>query len=94
VARQALDTALVETAARSGAEVACGVRVTGLLHADGRFGGVEAGHSRFEARVIVAADGIGSPLRSKAGLGSGAVAGKRYGVAAHLGLESDAGDAR
>jgi flavin-dependent dehydrogenase len=93
VARQALDTALVETAARSGAEVACGVRVTGLLQADGSFAGVEADHSRFEARVIVAADGIGSPLRLKAGLGGAPEAVRRYGVAAHLGLDSDAGDA-
>jgi flavin-dependent dehydrogenase len=93
VRREVFDAALLEAAAAAGAEVACGCRVTGLLDGEGGFGGVSAGALRFEARAVVAADGLGSGLRSRAGLNAPPGRRRRYGVSAHLALDCPAGDA-
>ncbi len=61
VRRPVLDTILVEAAEAAGAHVRTGMRVTGLIHSDGRVGGVRAqgqtGELRFEAPLVVGADG-------------------------------------
>lgn len=65
--RHLLDALLAEEAARSGAEVRHGVRVTGLLEHDGRVVGVRCGDEEIEARVTVGADGMRSTVAELAG---------------------------
>lgn len=65
IAREVLDTILLEHARASGAEVRTGVRVSGVLREDGRVVGVlatgEDGEEReIRARLVVGADGLRS----------------------------------
>jgi flavin-dependent dehydrogenase len=92
VRREALDAALLEAASAAGAEVATGCRVTGLLDGEFGFGGVAAGSLSFEARAVVAADGLGSGLRVRAGLNAPPGRRRRYGVSAHMALDVPTGD--
>ena len=71
--RYLLDRVLVDAAAAAGAEVRHGTRVTGLLHdATGRVTGVRTRDRRgveaaTEARYVVGADGITSPVAAAVG---------------------------
>jgi flavin-dependent dehydrogenase len=65
--RVTLDRLLVDGAAAAGVEVRTRVRVTGLLHEDGRVAGVIAGDDRISARLVVGADGRGSTVAELAG---------------------------
>ena len=57
VRRVTLDSVLVDTAAAAGADVRTGVKVTGLISADGRIAGVDTEHGPIHARLVVGADG-------------------------------------
>lgn len=57
VRRVTLDSALVDAAVAAGADVRTGVKVTGLIRADGRVTGVETDHGPVHARLVVGADG-------------------------------------
>ncbi len=65
--RVTLDRLLVDGAAAAGVEVRTGVRVTGLLHEDGRVAGVIARDDRISARLVVGADGRGSTVAELVG---------------------------
>ncbi|MCC6382993.1 MAG: FAD-dependent monooxygenase [Dehalococcoidia bacterium] len=85
VRRDWLDAALVDRAHAAGADVRTGVVVRGLLRDRGRLTGVATDAGPLFARAVVAADGLHSPLRRKAGL-DGRRPGDRYGVSAHVRL--------
>lgn len=90
VRRTVLHQALVRRAAQEGVELVWGVKVTGLvLDAAGRPAGVESSEGPLSARWIVAADGLLSPLRRRAGLEPVAPRGperRRFGVRRHFRL--------
>jgi menaquinone-9 beta-reductase len=66
--RLTLDVLLVEAAARAGADLRTGCRVTGLLHDDrGRVSGVRTVQGDVNARLVVGADGRHSMVASSAG---------------------------
>jgi 2-polyprenyl-6-methoxyphenol hydroxylase-like FAD-dependent oxidoreductase len=71
VRRPVLDTLLVEAAEKAGASVRTGTRMTGLIERDGRVRGVrvggQGGSYELEARLVVGADGRGSPVARSAG---------------------------
>ncbi len=90
VRRVELHRALAEQAGRAGVEVRWGVRVTGLeplgTGAGARFAAVTAAGERLGGRVLVAADGLRSPLRGWAGLAAAPPAvgpRRRFGVRRH-----------
>jgi flavin-dependent dehydrogenase len=84
LARPLLDAALLARACQAGAEYAAGVTVTGLIgDGNGRFRGVQTDSGVIEARAVVAADGLGSRLRRRAGLDRRSSV-RRFGVSAHL----------
>lgn len=89
VRRELLDVAILRQAEARGVEVELGVNALGLIPEarPGRFKGVLTDKGEMEARVIVAADGLGSRLRRAAGLQRSS-SGRRYGVSAHY----EAGD--
>lgn len=57
VRRVTLDSALVDAAEAAGADVRTGVKVTGLIRADGRVAGVETDRGPVRAHLVVGADG-------------------------------------
>ncbi|WP_375487738.1 NAD(P)/FAD-dependent oxidoreductase [uncultured Mycobacterium sp.] len=66
--RLTLDVLLVEAAARAGADVRTGCRVTGLMHDDsGRVIGVRTDQGDVNARLVVGADGRHSIVAASAG---------------------------
>ena len=84
VQRAVLDAELLDAAVTSGAELCAPVRATGLSRAEGgRYGAVETAGGVFPARFIIAADGLNSTLRQRAGLDSRSRREPRYGVSAH-----------
>jgi len=83
IERHLLDDALLTAASVAGVDVCLGVRATGLVR-DGRsFGAVLTADGDRQARVIVAADGLHSRLRTDAGIGINARP-RRFGVSAHF----------
>jgi flavin-dependent dehydrogenase len=92
VRRLALSAALRALARTRGAEVRDGVAVEGhRRHA----GGVTvrlAGGEEVEGRLLVAADGLASPVREREGLGRPAPGARRFGLRRHLAVASP-GDA-
>jgi geranylgeranyl reductase family protein len=92
IKRPVLDQILLERARRAGAEVAQGITVTGLIEgSDGVFAGVTSEQGPFEARAIIAADGLRSRLRRLSGLDAEKGA-ARYGANAHAIIEGEGGD--
>jgi flavin-dependent dehydrogenase len=85
VARDLLDTALVETAARAGVVVLEGCTVERLRGEAAGFTAVDTTQGRIEGRVLVGADGLNSRLRRLAGL-EASKHGDRYGISAHVAL--------
>ena len=67
VRRVTLDSVLVGTAAEAGAQVRTGVKVTGLLSAEGRVAGVDTEHGPIHARLVVGADGRHSSVAKAIG---------------------------
>lgn len=67
VRRVTLDDVLVKAADAAGAEVHTRMRVTGLIHDDGRVVGVETGDGPIRARLVVGADGMRSSVAEWAG---------------------------
>ena len=86
VRREALDALLLELASGAGVEVCRGVNVLGLIEGPDSYAGVRTDHGDFEAKLIVATDGLRSRLRQQAGLDASATRDLRYGVSAHLEL--------
>jgi len=74
IQRRLLDAALIEAARTTGVEVCLGRRATGLRREGGRYTGVDTDAGSLDARVIVAADGLGSGLRREADLDAAAPA--------------------
>lgn len=82
VRRTALHGALVERAREQGVEICWGVTVTGV---NPEAGVVQASDGAVSGRFLVAADGLQSPLRRRAGLDvSGETAPGRFGMRRHL----------
>lgn len=74
VRRVTLDGLLVEAAARAGAEIRTGTKVTGLITLDGRAAGVETARGPIRADLVVGADGRRSRVAAE-------VAARQYDVA-------------
>lgn len=90
LARPGLDEAVRAAAMKAGVEFAFGVRAEGLRGHEGRVTAVRTNTGEFEARVFVAADGLGSRFRRLARL-EGGQPGDRYGVSAHVAVDDDPG---
>ncbi|HEX5369887.1 MAG TPA: NAD(P)/FAD-dependent oxidoreductase [Dehalococcoidia bacterium] len=88
VRRELLDAALLKCAELDSVEVCQGVTVLDVLTSPSGYRGVRTDHGDFEARVIVAADGLRSRLRRIAGLDA-PVRSQRYGVSAHYSLHEE-----
>ncbi len=88
VRREMLDAAVLQQAREAGAEVLAGVTAKGLVKHDGRVISVTTSAGEVRARAIIGADGVQSRMRRLAGL-DGPVHGRRYGVTAHIELESE-----
>lgn len=84
IRRRVLDEALFRAASRF-VRAECGVRVEGVVMDRGRVAGVKAGGAERRARLVVAADGVHSPVRNALNL-SAPVRRKRTGVRAHFRL--------
>lgn len=82
VQRSLLDDAVLRACAAAGVEVELGVEARRLVETADGFA-VEIGSETVGARVLIAADGIRSGLRTQAGLDRPARR-RRYGVSAHL----------
>lgn len=67
VRRVTLDGLLVEAAARAGAQIRTGTKVTGLISLDGRTAGVETVRGPIRADLVVGADGRRSRVAAAAG---------------------------
>ncbi len=89
VRRTLFDSVLVEALRRAPRVTLLeGVRATGLLHsASGLVGGVTTEQGEVPAAVVVAADGLHSPMRAAAGWTGPARAAGRYGLAGHWKLD-------
>lgn len=84
VRRTALAAALASRAARAGVEVVHGAEVRSHARAGDRVVATTAEGRRFEARVLVAADGLASAVRRREGLDAPASARARYGLRRHF----------
>jgi flavin-dependent dehydrogenase len=80
--RTALSAALLARARETGAEIVTGAPVTAHAREGDRVV-VSAGDLRLEARLLVAADGLGSPVRRRAGLDRPRPGPIRFGVRRH-----------
>jgi len=87
VRRPGFDCILRERARSAGVEIRSGVTVTGIVARDGRIAALETASGAIDGRMFVAADGLHSRLRRKAGLDQ-RHASHRYGLAAHVTLAS------
>lgn len=83
IRRTALSAALARRAAELGVALRPGATVEHHWRLPDRIG-VEAGGERFEARLLVAADGLGSPLRHALGLDAPVSAPRRFGLRRHF----------
>ncbi|HYG70116.1 MAG TPA: FAD-dependent monooxygenase, partial [Anaeromyxobacteraceae bacterium] len=83
--RTVLSAALLARAREAGAELVTGAAVDGHAVERDRVV-VRAGTLRLEARVLVAADGLGSPIRRRAGLDRPRRGPARFGVRRHYRL--------
>nr|WP_081444520.1 FAD-dependent monooxygenase [Anaeromyxobacter dehalogenans] len=92
VRRLALEAALRARAREAGAELQEGAEVTEHRVLADRVRIAVAGGAAAEGRVLVAADGLGSPTRRRAGLERPVRAPERFGVRRHVDVP-DAGDA-
>src|SRR4051812_34165835 len=92
VKRELLDAALLNQARARGVDVALGVTATRLLDdtQPGRFAAVQTNHGELRAKVVIAADGLGSRMRREAGLDRPSSV-RRYGVSAHFNLGAMSG---
>ncbi len=90
VRRTAFDTVLVAALRRDQRVTLLeGVRATGLVRGEsGAVGGVTTAADRITADVVIAADGLHSPMRSAAGWTRAATGGGRYGLAGHWKLDT------
>jgi menaquinone-9 beta-reductase len=84
IRRTALSAALRALVARAGAEVRTGAEVVDHRRADDRIAAVLAGGEVIEGRVLVAADGLASPVRRREGLDRPAGGAPRFGLRRHL----------
>jgi flavin-dependent dehydrogenase len=83
IRRTALSAALRARAAAAGAEVRTGADVVAHRRAGDRIIAVLAGGEEVEARVLVAADGLASPVRRREGLDLPARGAARFGLRRH-----------
>ncbi len=95
VRRTTFDAALIEAVRQEPhASVREGERVTGLLRDGGATViGVTTAAEEIRARIVVAADGLHSPIRAWSGLSGPPGARMRYGLAGHWRLETSGRDA-
>ena len=92
VRRLALSAALRDLARGRGAEVRDGVAVEGHRRDAGGVVVRLAGGVEVEGRLLVAADGLASPVREREGLGRPAPGARRFGLRCHLAVAAP-GDA-
>ena len=90
IRRTVLDPLILARARAAGVEVRTGVVARGLAIGDDRITGVRTDGGDVPARVVVAADGIGSRMRHAASLDRPHRS-DRYGVSAHVQLNNDVG---
>jgi flavin-dependent dehydrogenase len=83
--RDELSASMHRLAATEGVDVRSGTAVRGLIVRGRRVAALGSSGGPIEARAFVAADGLGSRLRTRAGLDDGRP-GSRYGVSAHLAM--------
>ncbi len=88
VRREMLDASVLHQARAVGVEVLGGATAKGFVTNGGRAVSLTTSAGEIAARVIVGADGLQSRMRRLAGL-DGAVHGTRYGVTAHVELETE-----
>ncbi len=91
--RTVLDAALLSRACDAGVEVTTGVTVTGLVVSGGRVAALSTSAGPMPGRAFVAADGLHSRLRRRAGLDA-RTRPRRYGVTAHVAAASPADEVR
>ncbi len=84
IRRTALSAALRARAAQLGVEVRDGAEVTGHERAGDRIGACVAGGEAVPGRVLVAADGLGSPIRRREGLEVPVDGPPRFGLRRHF----------
>jgi flavin-dependent dehydrogenase len=84
VRRDVLAAALLDAAGRAGAGVRVGVAVSDLVVRNGLAAAVRTADGDLEARAVVAADGLHSPLRRRLGLDASAGSRRRYGLSCHV----------
>jgi len=90
VARYAFDARLVDVAVRHpNIRVRTGVRATGLSGRPGAMVVSTARDGSYRSRTVVGADGLGSPIRSWAGLARPPATERRYGLRAHLAVPAE-----
>jgi menaquinone-9 beta-reductase len=96
VRRVTLDGLLVDAAAAAGVDVRTGLRVTGLIRADGRVTGVDTAAGPIHGRLVVGADGRHSTVASVVGAREYHVApaGKMFAWAYFEGVHNREGRAR
>ena len=90
IQRTELDPRMLALAQTAGVEVRTGVAVQGLVIGGGAVTGVRTIDGDIPAEVVVGADGIGSRLRTQAGLAGRRRSG-RYGISTHVRLAHDPG---
>ncbi len=83
IRRTALSAALRARARETGVELVSGAEVTGHVREDGRIVALVRGGG-VPARVLVAADGLGSPTRRREGLDLPAARRPRFGIRRHF----------
>jgi flavin-dependent dehydrogenase len=89
-ARRTLDALLVDAArAQPGITVLEGVAAIGPVRERGRVVGLRSSAGAIEARVVVGADGLRSPLRAQLGLAARTRAEPRLGLRVHLALAGE-----
>lgn len=85
VRRTALAAALARTATGSGVEIRWGTTVTGFERRDDSIE-LKTSAGKLEGRILIAADGLHSPLRKSAGLDGPADPRERFGLRQHFRL--------
>jgi len=86
IRRTALSAALRARAEQAGVEVRLGAEVVGHARGRGRIAAHVRGGEAVEGRVLVAADGLGSPIRRREGLELEVEGAPRFGVRRHLAI--------
>lgn len=88
IRREVLADLMLEAASKSGVSIMLNTMVEGLAIKGGRIAAVRSSRGPLPGRAFVAADGLNSRLRRRAGL-EGRRRGTRFGISAHVQLAHD-----